>query len=117
MRRAVRQPRLDESAAFNRKRIREASMQGSVAVQWKDGVIRRKVHFRDFEPTNALNLPKRILLPFAVGTIAPSATCLNLGMVRSGPNLDFPYPALDVSSSQQSRTPACFGLVPQADVG
>jgi hypothetical protein len=31
------------------------SVQGSVAVQWKDGVIRRKIRFQDFEPTGALN--------------------------------------------------------------
>jgi len=60
------------------------SLQRSVVVRWKDGVLRRKVRFRDFEPTGALNLPKRFLPSSAVGTIAPSATCPNLRMVRNG---------------------------------
>jgi hypothetical protein len=47
------------------------SLQRSVAVQWKDGVIRRKVRFRDFELTGTLNLPKRFLPLSVVGTIAP----------------------------------------------
>jgi hypothetical protein len=66
------------------------SLQRSVAVQWKDGVIRRKVRFRDSEPTGALNVPKRFLPSLAVGTIAPSATCLNLRMGRSGSGVEIP---------------------------
>jgi hypothetical protein len=92
------------------------SLQRSVTVRWKDGVIRRKVRFRDFEPTGALNLPKRFLPSLAVGTIAPSATCPNLRMVRSGSNKASKRDRVDVSLPPGYGTPAKVRPMPTSDV-
>ena len=78
---------LHESAAFNRNRIREA-----VTAKVCCGPMEGRRHSKegpDFEPTGALNLPKRFLQSLVVRAIAPSATYANLRRVGVGQAVKF----------------------------
>jgi hypothetical protein len=72
--------------------------------------------FRDFEPSGALNVPKRFLPSLAVGTIAPSATCPNLRMVRSGSNWVLKRGHVKVASQPHCGNTAKVSPVPGAGI-